>query len=218
LLIDQKSIPCVVQFKKVRAVYFRMKSDQTLYVTAPFQTEKKIETIIRQKSTWILSHHNQLGKQNHIMTKEAVLYLGIPKKLEICLIDQGLSSIYIQDDRFILKTRASSRQEKIIDQFLKNATQTYVEKALPAWIQKTGLIPSQVRFRKMKKWGACTKNGQLIFNSYLIGLPPSLIDYIICHELVHLLHFNHSKKFHDAVINFLPSAKKMEKDLKMYSR
>lgn len=124
----------------------------------------------------------------------------------------------IDSDVFTLQIHNPPKKMIMLEYYLKQLTQSYIENILPHLTDKTGLIPKQIRYRKMKKWGACTKNGVLIFNSCLICLPISLIEYIVCHELVHLLHFNHSKNFHSAVASFLPQVKKLEKELKMYVR
>lgn len=197
-------------------MYFRMKANQILYVSAPPATEKTIETYIRQKADWILLHHEKIGQKIHLVKEDSLYYLGFPRQMVVSPIFSGKLSVILQDDKLFLNIKSTTNQKQVLDNFMKKSTTVYIDRILPDWIQKTGLIPVHYSVRKMKKWGACTKKGRLIFNSYLICLPPSLIEYIICHELVHLLHFNHSKKFHETVANFFQNVKKLEKELKMY--
>ncbi|MCX7832151.1 MAG: M48 family metallopeptidase [Actinobacteria bacterium] len=56
--------------------------------------------------------------------------------------------------------------------------------------------PKSIRFRKMKKrWGSCSKDGKLIFNTLMRFLPLDLIRYVVSHELCHLKIHNHREEF-----------------------
>jgi predicted metal-dependent hydrolase len=153
------------------------------------------------------------------LISEKYLYLlGNQLSLQIETIDKGKQNVMIENGIFKMQIKNPLKMRSFLDRYLKIATEDYIQSILPIWIEKTDLNPAQFTVRKMKKWGACTKKGKIIFNSYLISLPPNLIEYIICHELVHLKHFNHSRNFHQAVANFLPDVKKMEKELRMFVR
>lgn len=59
-----------------------------------------------------------------------------------------------------------------------------------------GVKPQRIRFRKMRtKWGSCSSKGNLNFNSYMRHLPEGIIEYIVFHEMVHLIELNHSPRF-----------------------
>jgi hypothetical protein len=208
----------VVTFKKVQAVYFKLKPDQILYITSPIKYKENIESIILTKSAWIRNHFTKLGGQNHLISENSIYFFGNLLDIKIEQIRQGKQNYLIEKSAVILYLKNPSKKDTYLDQILKVATYEYINSILPVWINKTGLSPTCFTVRKMKKWGACTKGGKIIFSSYLICLPPVLIDYIVCHELVHLLHFDHSKKFHLAVADFLPDVKKLEKELKMFVR
>ncbi|KXS44530.1 MAG: hypothetical protein AWU59_467 [Methanolobus sp. T82-4] len=62
--------------------------------------------------------------------------------------------------------------------------------------KELGVQPKAVRFRKMKtKWGSCSSRSNLNFNTYMRYLPGELIEYIVYHEMVHLIELNHSPDF-----------------------
>lgn len=216
--LGNHDISCVVSFKKVRAIYLKIKPDGLLYVTAPTKYKDKIHDVLITKSKWILNHFDLIGKQKKLITNDTVYFLGNLCSLEIQRIETGRQCVKIKTSTFTLHIKDPEKKNIWLDHFLKIHTTHYIQDMLPKIIQKTGLIPSHVQIRKMKKWGSCTKNGALLFNSYLICLPPSLIDYIMYHELTHLLHFDHSVRFKNALANFLPEVKKLEKELKMYVR
>lgn len=66
------------------------------------------------------------------------------------------------------------------------------------------------------RWGSCSKSGNLNFNYKLIFLPIELQDYIIVHELCHLVHLNHSRAFWSLVEEQIPDWRKIRNDLKLY--
>lgn len=62
--------------------------------------------------------------------------------------------------------------------------------------KELGVAPQAVRFRKMRtKWGSCSSKGKLNFNTHIKYLPEDLIEYIVFHEMVHLIELNHGPAF-----------------------
>ena len=71
-----------------------------------------------------------------------------------------------------------------------------------------GLKPSYVKIKNFKKrLGSCSIKGEIVFNWKIIMFPRDIIDYIIIHELSHLIYFNHSKNFWNTVEKFCPDFK-----------
>ena len=66
------------------------------------------------------------------------------------------------------------------------------------------------------RWGSCSSKGVICFNWRVIMLPPTIIDYVIIHELCHLVEMNHSKKFWRQVETFLPNTPKLKEAIKEY--
>ncbi|MCP4688975.1 MAG: M48 family metallopeptidase, partial [Desulfobacterales bacterium] len=78
---------------------------------------------------------------------------------------------------------------------------------LPAFAKKGAPTP-EVRFRRMKKrWGGCTGEGVITLNTELVKAPIHCIDYVIIHELCHLIHPRHDKKFYRLLRRKLPDWK-----------
>ena len=66
------------------------------------------------------------------------------------------------------------------------------------------------------RWGSCNSYGNIIINYRVVMLPPAIIDYVLVHELCHLLELNHSKKFWQNVGKFLPNYEIQRKSIKEY--
>ncbi|WP_428737848.1 M48 family metallopeptidase [Sulfurimonas sp.] len=73
----------------------------------------------------------------------------------------------------------------------------------------------ELKFRKMRRrWGSCSSSGVITLNKEMLRLEEHLVDYIVVHELAHLKHMNHSKKFHALVEQYLLNAQTLRKELK----
>ncbi len=73
------------------------------------------------------------------------------------------------------------------------------------WSERLPFTPSRLSIRNQRtKWGSCSSKGTISLNWRLVKCPPSIMDYIIIHELCHLRHFNHSRAFWDTVRQYYP--------------
>ena len=87
------------------------------------------------------------------------------------------------------------------------------------WAKVTGLRPSRIAYGNAKtRWGsmnAATRSLRL--NAALVHCPQDIVDYVVVHELVHMIHPDHSPAFHAAVRGFLPDADRKNKALNQYA-
>lgn len=81
-----------------------------------------------------------------------------------------------------------------------------VRELVPLWARRMGVQPGGVRFREMKsRWGSCQlRTHEITLNTNLGKMPPACIEYVVVHELCHLLVPDHSPAFHAQMTRFLP--------------
>jgi len=80
--------------------------------------------------------------------------------------------------------------------------------------ERMGAVVPEVRYRRMKKrWGSCSEKGVIMFNTELVKAPTHCIDYVIIHELCHLLCPHHDKKFYRLLERILPDWEKRKERL-----
>jgi predicted metal-dependent hydrolase len=75
--------------------------------------------------------------------------------------------------------------------------------------------PRNISVRKMRRrWGTCHSNGNIWFNRELIKRDPELIDYVIIHELCHLVHHNHGREYYELLGSIIPEFRKLRQRLR----
>ena len=90
----------------------------------------------------------------------------------------------------------------------REQTKKILDNKVPFYGKKLSISYGSVRIKNQKtRWGSCSKQGNLNFNLLLSALPINIIDYIIIHELFHLIEFNHSSLFWKLVQDALPTYK-----------
>lgn len=93
--------------------------------------------------------------------------------------------------------------KKALARYAEKEARLHLSDRLRVLSSRMGLNPSKISFRKQKtRWGSCTSAGHISLNWRLVFAPEDVIDYVLIHELAHLRHQNHSKKFWDLVHQF----------------
>ena len=182
-----------------------------LQVRVPEHLEdQRVAEILKQKRPWIRSKVAELQRVPPHRTKELVSgetfpYLGRNYRLKVQeghQVGVCLSGGYLRAT--IRPTEHNETQELRIQQYLQN---WYRSRALERLQDKThryakqiGVSPAGISVRNFKsRWGSCDKKGEVVFNWNIIKAPHSIVDYVVIHELCHLIHPNHSKVFWELV-------------------
>lgn len=215
-----------------RSISIIIHPQKPIQVKAAVLTPKKaIFDFLLAKKDWIEKSLEKISRNQNKFPKrkfrdqEKFPFLGIdhPLKLVITLTKKPFISM---TDHFILAhipqnewSAASLEQEhELLNEvraFYKREAIRYLGRRVEYWAQQSGLHPKQVKFREQKtRWGSCTDKGIINLNWRLIVFPRDLIDYVIVHELAHLKHLDHSKRFWETVELMLPNYKIHAKKLK----
>ena len=189
--------------------------DRTVVVHAPIGTpEAEIRELVDSKRRWIhekINHRQKYQELPHppgkeLVTGEAALYLGRQYRIEV--VEVGLSEIQFSQ-RFLIPASHASRRKAVLRDWYRDRAH---EKILPR--ARLHARELGVAYKKAKivdnryRWGSCTVKDNVNFNWRLIKAPMSVIDYVIVHELAHLLEANHTPRFWNIVRVQIP---KMEK-------
>jgi predicted metal-dependent hydrolase len=191
-------------------------------VKAPLGTSlEKIKTKLRKRASWIirqesffLSFHPKTPARKFI-SGETLLYLGRQYRLKINLNKK--ESIKLKGGFIEVVALNHTKVKKIINEwYLRNAKIKIRGIAQPLIdnFKKHNVEPSSIVFRDMPtRWGSCTPRGKIIINPELIKAPKGCIEYVIIHELCHLVHHDHTPKFIDLQIKEMPDWEKWKMKL-----
>lgn len=140
-------------------------------------------------------------------------FLG--RKLNVITIPGEKASISLDENSFFITVPQHRTVEALLSRWYKKKT---LEIVLPKTVhiaKEFGLGVTKISISTAShRWGSCNKKGNITFSFRLIMLPLEIIDYIIIHELAHLVEFNHSKLFWATVQKMMPEYKQHEKWLK----
>lgn len=197
-------------------------SDMSVVVNAPLNTPieaiqkkliKKAPWIIRQLS-FFLSFQPKTPDRRFV-GGETHLYLGRQYILKIKSLKQ--ESVKLKGKYIEVATPDKANVRELMNEwYLKNAkikfntiTQQCVER-----FRKYNISPESVILRHMPtRWGSCTPKGKIILNPELIKAPKVCIEYVIIHELCHLVHHDHTQKFIDLQTKEMPDWEKWKMKL-----
>lgn len=203
----------VVRGTSRRYTYFRFRDDLTLEVVLPRGRRVDVERAISERSAWLQKHYDRLLATKRVLTRDSVMYRGVPLKV---LHAGGAGSGLIPDlaRGEVVANAGDQRQlrELVRRWFLKESS-AYAVKKVADLAPRVGVRPTRVDVREISKWGYCTRGGRLSFSWQLIALPERLREYVILHELTHLLEFNHSPAFKRKLAALCPDFRAREKEL-----
>lgn len=155
---------------------------------------------------------------NLYFTKSDAISL-ISKKLE--WIEDAIFKLnenFLEDDEFLfLGVKHKNFDNRDLDSFYKNEAKRIIPDIVEKYSKIMNLYPTSIKYRKNKRtWGSCNYKNGLNFNTYLVKFPYEIIEYVVVHELAHLEHKNHSKRFWGLVEEYCPNYKQRVKEFKSF--
>lgn len=226
-----------------KTVAIHILEDGSVKVSAPFNvTENQIDEIINEKISWILKKQEQLKriyKEKNVDRKfedgEKISYLGKDYSLKIIktkkdvqtevVIDNENMVIYINEN-FIEKDNKDSEGSKdstdskehirnIIKKWFIERFRDIILERIEKYSSVIGVTPTKITIREQKtRWGSCSSKGSINLNWKLVMAPMKVIDYVIVHELCHMIEMNHSKNYWNVVSTIMPDYDEYRKWLK----
>jgi hypothetical protein len=178
--------------------------DMDVVVKAPLNAEiQKIKEKLKKKAPWIIKQQSYFlafhpkAPQKKYVSGETHLYCGRQFKLHV---SKGKKNEVKYKGRSIeVITKEKSKAKQILKQWYRErAKEKFAAIAEPIIqrFKKYSVEPSGIFIQEMPtRWGSCTTNGKIILNPALVMASKHCIEYVIVHELCHLVHRNHTQKF-----------------------
>jgi predicted metal-dependent hydrolase len=193
-----------------KTVELAVERDGRLTLRAPVGTKTKLlESFVMQKRAWV---YRKLAEKQALrppvpakeyVSGESFPYLG--RHYRLLLVNEQDVPLRLTEGRFRMqRSTAEGRREEFVRWYQRHARQ-WITKRVESFASRLGVVPAEVVIRDLgHRWGSCTSRGKVNLHWASVLLPPSIVDYLIVHELAHLREPNHSPRFWAAVERAMP--------------
>ena len=221
-----KNIAYSVSYSDRKTLGITVTPEMEILVKAPYATSsEKIKEKLRKKAPWILKQLSYFlsfepkTPPRKYVSGESHLYLGRQYRLKVTMAKRNevkykgrYIEVYLKG-----KTKSSEKVRELMESWYRmRAKIKFAEIAEPLIqkFKKYGIEPSNLYIREMPtRWGSCTPKGKIILNPELIKAPKPCIEYVIVHELCHLKHHDHTRKFLELQSKEMPDWEKWKEKL-----
>ena len=209
IINNQEREVIITRKRSNKNTYLRVKEDLNIYITTNYYTSlKEIEKIIKNNINSIEKMSKRQEKKQE--KEEKFYYLG--KEYDIVYLN--CKGIILGADKVLIE-----RGFNVDKWFLNEAKKVFKEELEKIY----DIFPLEIPYplltiRKMKtRWGVCNvRVKRVTLNLELIKKDIKYLDYVIAHELSHLIHPNHSKEFWSLVEKVIPNYKLLRKEMREY--
>ncbi|MBQ8016657.1 MAG: M48 family metallopeptidase [Methanobrevibacter sp.] len=210
--------------KNIKNMYLRVvPPNGEIKVSAPlFVSDNDIIDFIKSRKEWILQKQKYIldneikaplkytnGETHYLWGEKYTLQLIKNDTVKHVLVDKEKSILYLP----VPKRSTIEKRKNILDEFYRQKLKNEIPQVLDKCTRIVGRSPKSINVRKMKNWGNCKQDGRITLNLNLAKKDPICLEYVMIHELCHLIEFNHGKNFKKLMDKYCPNWKKIKKIL-----
>lgn len=208
-----------VKYSNRKTLNITVERDRRIIVRAPENTSlKKIEEVLESKKQWLKEKINHTQKYpieqktKEFVSGETLLYLG--KNYQLLVVDELIEGIDFQD-RFRISKVNQPNANALFKKWYLNQALKVIEPLAINFADSLGVNYNKFKTSEMRyRWGSCTPSNNIIFNWRIIKAPMYVLQYLVAHELVHLIENNHTPRFWNILSIQVPNYLKAKKWLK----
>lgn len=196
--------------RKTASIYVERDGQVSVYVPEKL-TRQQLEDLLESKRKWVYRNLAEWEDLNSARTEreyvngEGFLYLGRSYRLK--LVDVQDSPLILKDGYFCLRSNNGSTPDAdaAFKEFFREKGKTRIPERVAHFQARMGVEASDVKIMDLKnRWASCSANGNLNFHWKCMMAPSRVLDYIVVHELAHLIHLNHTEAFWNEVDKVMP--------------
>ncbi len=222
--IQVGSVSALVVFKKVKNLRLTIRPPQgDIHISAPIRmTLAPIRAFVEYRMDWIEQHQTEIRSRTYPQpiqyeSGDSILVWGQSYQL-VVVEKRGRASVSLTDSELILTIRSTAtslHREKAVQKWLREVLSEAIESLLQEWEPVMKVKSQSYSIRQMKtRWGSCNTRAHTIrFNTELVKKPIECLEYVVVHELVHLLERSHNARFKAFMDQFLPQWRLIQKRL-----
>ena len=226
-----KTYTYVYERKRVKNINLRIRSDGSIYVSAPtYVSNKAVEDFLDKKKDFIINAILKTGERRVNSMRSNRLECGVNvtiagKRYEVVIRNSGFNDVFLRDRYLFIYVKNVDDSDLITKVYnkwrceqLRLKVLTMCGEICPEFVKLGAKAPSVIKFRTMKtRWGSCKpKEGVITFNYNLFEVPEECMRYVVIHEFAHLIVPDHSERFYRYVALFMPDWREKRRMLNEY--
>ena len=221
VILTVEDVPVTVTFKKIKNLRMTIRPPEAeVRVSAPLRVSlAAVELFVVDRLAWIQSHRADIlarvpsprlsyvsGERLFVWGEEVELSCMLTAKRPKAVLEGRTFTFFIPD-------QASSEDKKnLLDRWLKREVRGLIPELLSKWEPRMGVKVDRFSVRKMStRWGSCTPQTRSIrLNSELAKHSPECLEYVVVHELAHLIERSHNARFKAILDQFMPDWREIQ--------
>lgn len=211
-----------IKKSKRKSISLQCLPDGELLVHAPSRMSKReILGFVEKKSCWIERFRQTLllsrQRENELTLTDGSLFPLLGRSFRVTRTEDGKASVFVdyEEERIVIKAKDDVEARMALLDSIRQSADTYLPIRVGELASHMKLVYKAIRVKDQKtRWGSCSSQGNLNLNARIMLAPPEVIDYLIIHELAHLVQMNHSAAFYRIVERFCPEYRRHQRWLK----
>ena len=227
-LSENKNVPIHIERKNIRNYYIKISPDLNIIVSIPLKMD--IDIIYKflnsnKTKKWVEKNITKFQKAKEENIKDELVNGGTVKIIDsqyiVYIYDSSENKVVLDGFNLYIyskNAKDTSYVQKQYNDFLKNEAKIYFQKIMNKFLPiftKYNIPSPTLKIKPMKsKWGSCRPNtAEITLNLHLYKVSAECINYVILHELTHLIHSGHKKRFYNFLQKHMPNYQEIEKQL-----
>lgn len=216
-----RGIDIAIKRSNRKTVSIFIERDGSISALVPERLENsEIEEVIKGKEYQIhknLAEWTQLNDRQvfrEFVNGQSFLYLGRNYRLK--LVDERLGEVQFVKGQFLLSKLEIDKAKEYFIEFYRKKLRVKLKPLVNQFKEQLGVNPNDVKVMELQnRWASCSAKGNVNFHWKCAMAPMDVLQYIVVHELAHLIHLNHTPEFWNELDKILPNYEKQLNWLKL---
>lgn len=214
-----------IEYKPIKHIHLSVyPPDGRVHASVPTDTtDGQIRMFILSKFIWLKEKieeatcHNYQSKREYV-SGEAHYFKGSLYRLKIEIESSGKQTVGIDGDYIVVRCRRKENAELLLSEWYRSELKDILPRLIERWCNRIGTeIPTFDILSMPQRWGSCNKaKKHIVFNLELAKKPIECIEYIVAHEVIHLVERTHTDRFFRLLDTYFPNWKMLRDQLNEY--
>jgi hypothetical protein len=218
----KEALNLTIKKSKRKSISLQCLPNGKLLVCAPSRMSKReILDFVEKKRAWIERSRKILIEQrrqkDELTLMDGSLFPFLGRAFRVMRVGEGEAPVIVdyEEERILIHDEDDDGAKIALLAFIRKVAENYLPVRVGELAGHMGLGYKVIRIKDQKtRWGSCSSRGNLNLNARIMLASPEVIDYLIIHELSHLVQMNHSEAFYQIVERFCPEYRRQQAWLK----